>query len=284
MSELRNLESSVIAAVAKTDREKGLLSLTKDYYLTKKLTEFSLTEMSGKNTKAVKAVSPAEAGIQATASLKSSADWIPAAAGMTTLKPFEDFYRAATRRNKTMAAKMVDRLLASNVDTGLLLAGGFHTQGLLEELKKRGLTVLTMSPKITQMGDGLSSVEVLASGRLPLDRLFTGERLFIPGSARDGNAAASGGADDARPTAEAARKVTNGAGQARPPPMRGPVHVTNNCSGGTRAWSPPCPARRQNFLCENPGPPPLPESAGPVREEILAAVSTKFSSLRTSSG
>jgi len=131
---------------------------------------------------------------------------------MTTLKPFEDFYRAATRRNKTMAAKMVARLLASTstrAPLGRRIPYARASRGTEEARPHR----MDHVPK--NYTDGAMSLLCRGPGlrAIASGPVFTGERLFIPVQPVTGNAAALAGAmmqADCEP-----RKVTNGADKPR---------------------------------------------------------------------
>jgi len=177
-AELRGLEEAVQAKLIHSKKQRRLAEDTKDYHLLTKLADHILTEEEWhlyQDRKSQSAKNEDEA----------DEDFDPyqeeAFASTKDLWPvFEDFYHAAIARNHIMVSRLSKKLKESPTKTAVLVAGGFHTQGLVNLLKKEGLTILTISPHITTFEEGLSSVDILASGRLPLDQLFVGERLFIP--------------------------------------------------------------------------------------------------------
>lgn len=174
--EIKRLEENAATALFVHPAELEVARLAGDYHLLVKLSGRTLTEPEW-NTylsrqQEIRAIGDrlASLGRAVPPAVTRAADAWPA---------LENFYRAAIARNKTMAGRMAARLTASGAPMGVLVAGGFHTAGLMAELKDRGFTVLTASPKITEITEGLTSLDILSSNRLPLDRLFAGERLFL---------------------------------------------------------------------------------------------------------
>ena len=53
-------------------------------------------------------------------------------------------------------------------------------EGLAALFDKQNFNVLVLTPKITKQSDGPSSLEFLATGHLPLDEIFSGQKLFLP--------------------------------------------------------------------------------------------------------
>lgn len=156
--DIKLLESQVSDTLGGTAEEKELLVQSRALGLAKKLVEFTLTEdewAEYKNTSPNPSI--AQHGGE-----------------------FEAFYAAAERRNNSISENLANQFHSSPSHYAVLVAGGFHSRALLKNLKAQGFNTILLSPKITKMQEGLSSVDVLASGRLPLDRLFAGEKLFIP--------------------------------------------------------------------------------------------------------
>lgn len=176
-----NLERQVQDKLAQTADQKEILELSLDYHLLTKLANHTLTEdewhlYESRRTRVH----------NMQARFKDYGYDFPiyiedlGAHGIV----LEMFYNSAIARNKTMVDKISEALTHAPTDMGLLVVGGFHTQGVVNGLEEKGFQVITTSPKITQMGDTLSSLDILASGRLPIDQLFVGERLFLPVSSQ----------------------------------------------------------------------------------------------------
>lgn len=184
--DIKTLEEAVQAKLATSREQKDVANLSKEYYLLKKLSEHILTEDEWHTYEARRdAVHNMASRFQSLgAKLPSSLAKMESNWGV-----FEDFYKVAVARNKTLSERMAQRLNADSTKYGVLIAGGFHTQGILEQFKKQNVNVLVTSPKITELEEGISSLDVLASGRTPLDQLFVGERLFVKGTVGAGNPA-----------------------------------------------------------------------------------------------
>jgi hypothetical protein len=56
--------------------------------------------------------------------------------GATNLEPFVDFYRLAEARNEKMVANLLSEMLSMKKSSAAVVAGGFHTPGLLKLLKQ----------------------------------------------------------------------------------------------------------------------------------------------------
>jgi len=177
-AELAQAEKSAETKLIQNEKQNNLAGLTRDFYLLKKLADHVMTEPEWKlfesRRQEVRKLGDrfASLGTPLPDSLrKMDSHW----------RVLEDFYTSALARNKTMIDKMTARLDKEGTKVGLLVVGGFHAQAVLKGLRDKGLTVLALSPKITKIdANGLSSLDLLARGSLPLDQLFAGERLFVP--------------------------------------------------------------------------------------------------------
>ncbi|OVE75434.1 hypothetical protein BVX98_07730 [bacterium F11] len=175
-SEIREHEKRVQNKLFNSTGQKEIAYLTQDYHLLQKLSEHVLTEEEWyeyeTRTEKINGLSSRFEKLGHTLPMQL-AEMTP----QWTI--FENFYRAALKRNKTMAGKLATHLNQDTTDVAILVAGGFHSQGLVRELKSHNLTVLTVSPKITDVGGSLSSLDFLSANQTPLDQLFRGERLFL---------------------------------------------------------------------------------------------------------
>jgi murein DD-endopeptidase MepM/ murein hydrolase activator NlpD/Zn-dependent protease len=93
------------------------------------------------------------------------------------------FYEFALRRN----GALVRNLLAAEAPSGaegprVLVAGGFHAAGLVEELKRAGRPWAVAGPRVASVADGHETLSGFLRARSPLDRVLLGERLFLAGA------------------------------------------------------------------------------------------------------
>jgi hypothetical protein len=99
------------------------------------------------------------------------------------LSTFESFYREAQARDGAMAENVWESLNAG--DVGVLVAGGFHAEGVSRQLARRGVTVVSYVPKIEKIDttQGSSYLSVFTQEKTPLEKLFRGEKLFLSANA-----------------------------------------------------------------------------------------------------
>ena len=189
---VHQLEERVYHSLAKTNVEKNLIAESQYLRLVEKLLDFELTPVEWEKYKA---------------SRKSK---------IINLKFFEDFYEQADIRS----SKMLENILAQPASKSkVLITGGFHAPMLTQELKKRNLPYILLSPKITKVETDKGSVylNIFAQQKSPLDKLFKGKKLFLSPAHQ---AAGNSGNPWADPTTQALRKNL-GLGVARnaPPPL-----------------------------------------------------------------
>lgn len=98
-----------------------------------------------------------------------------------TLKPFEDFCLQALGRNGAMVKNLLEKMKAENRTTAVLVAGGFHTEGLTQLLRQKDISYAVVTPKVNgPLPDGHRTLELLARDPAPLEKLFAGETINIP--------------------------------------------------------------------------------------------------------
>lgn len=152
---LEEMEKDILAQFIQTPEEKLLIDQSERLYLTEKLVKFELT--------------PKEWAAY-------SQKRIPR--GESSLRAFEKFYEQADIRSQ----KIVENLRSAAADDALaLVVGGFHTPHITQLLKEKQISYIVASPKITKVDEAAGSayLSIFAREKTPLDRLFTGEKLFI---------------------------------------------------------------------------------------------------------
>ncbi|MFN0118377.1 MAG: hypothetical protein ACKVQC_08835 [Elusimicrobiota bacterium] len=96
---------------------------------------------------------------------------------------FEKFYELADKRSEKMAVN----LLASSktAQNAILVTGGFHTEEILNELKKQGSSYVILQPKISHVNEinGSDYLSVFTREKTPLDKLMMGDKLFLTNGA-----------------------------------------------------------------------------------------------------
>jgi hypothetical protein len=97
----------------------------------------------------------------------------------TFLKPFEDFCSLALARNDAFAQTLLAKMKETKSNSAVLVAGGFHTEGLLKNLKTQGASYVVLTPKIEKIDSAKNYLDVFAHDPLPLEKLFTGEPIAL---------------------------------------------------------------------------------------------------------
>jgi hypothetical protein len=97
------------------------------------------------------------------------------------LKSFEQFYVEALSRDRAMTNNLLRAMDENKTNVAVIVTGGFHTQGMMAQLNKQGITTITYAPKVSKVEDenGTSYLSVFTQEKTPLDKLFAGEKLFV---------------------------------------------------------------------------------------------------------
>ena len=97
------------------------------------------------------------------------------------LKPFEDFCAQALGRNGAMVKNLLDKMQVEHRTTAVLVAGGFHTEGLTTLLRQENISYAILTPKVSgPLPEGSRSLDLLARDPVPLEKLFAGETINVP--------------------------------------------------------------------------------------------------------
>ncbi len=162
--EIEKRENEIQSALATTPEQKKILAESEHLALTRKLTEFALTPKEWERYQLVRRMSHdvRREGIDLTA--------------------FEEFYRQADVRSEKMVLNLFDR---STKDTAagtiVLIVGGFHTPAITAMLRERKTPFIVATPRISKIDgvDGSAYLSVFAREKTPLEKLFSGEKLFL---------------------------------------------------------------------------------------------------------
>ena len=165
-----HMEREVYARLAKTKQEKILVQQDKALHLTTKLVNFQLTPAEWTS---LDSSSPLEGRL-------GRSGIALAKTGGVFIDSFIDFYKQADLRSE----KIVTNLLAakkSSSGQSILLTGGFHTPLIKQFLRERNLSYAVITPKVSKVDTkkGTQYLSIFVQEKSPLDKLFSGEKLFI---------------------------------------------------------------------------------------------------------
>jgi hypothetical protein len=183
--DVQQMEKSAYQSLAHTPEEKRLVGKGRRLYLVGQMIDFSLTPQECEEYKAQKAVILSEATNLSVSDSRRDFSVGRRASGDLLqndgfdLSSFESFYQEAEIRNQLMAQKLIQAL--GKHQSAVLVAGGFHAEGIKKYLTAHGIAVLSFVPKITKLDSrtGSAYLSVLTQEKAPLDKLFQGEKLFL---------------------------------------------------------------------------------------------------------
>lgn len=175
--ELEALESSLWDLWTETSEERRQVALIRDLRLASQLAALELTPDEwaayGHRLEEIHHL-PERLNIDVGAGKTFVRDWV------NTLLPFEQFYQLAESRNGALAKNVV-KVFPTDSGTRplvVLVAGGFHSTGLAAVFAKQHISVLTLSPKLEEVGSG-TPFDLFTRDRTPLEQLFASPRISL---------------------------------------------------------------------------------------------------------
>lgn len=176
LSEMDLLERTLPESLAKSSEEKKLVSIAHDLVLLKKLLrhEMAMADWTTFQTRreAMYRFGPRMMELNTHGKISP---------GFTkeSLKPFEDFCSYATQRNTALTENFSRELDKEKRKSGILVAGGFHTEGLSGLLRQRQISYVVVTPKITNVPTNNPYLDILAKDPVPLEQLLAGDRIYL---------------------------------------------------------------------------------------------------------
>ncbi|MBK8575405.1 MAG: hypothetical protein IPN90_06935 [Elusimicrobia bacterium] len=179
LSEMDNLEIVSQDALVQTSGQKDLVALSRDASLVTKLLSNEMTptqwatysdrrpeilNMTSRLRKLGGPLSPA---------LPESDQW----AALTA--PFEDFCGRAVDRNSALSHRLLTKMNDEHQSVAVLVAGGFHTDGLTDTMTREGATVAVFTPKVGAIDTSHRYIDAFAQDPLPLEKIFSGEPISL---------------------------------------------------------------------------------------------------------
>lgn len=163
MEEMASLQKERYAQLAKTRDEKDLVAKSYALLLSGRLLSFSLTPSEWEDYEGLKNMRKKD-GL-----------------GGMDLASFESFYKEAHARDETIARNLLLQMDQGNIDTAVLVTGGYHSPGVSERLRQAGVTVVSFTPRIDKVDTarGSAYLSVFTQEKTPLEKLFEGEKLFV---------------------------------------------------------------------------------------------------------
>lgn len=85
---------------------------------------------------------------------------------------FETFYSTAHQRETALAQSMLNILRAKGKKNGILIAGGYHVDGITGYLRDRGISYAIITPASDRKSSEIPYLSLLSDFRTPLDQLL----------------------------------------------------------------------------------------------------------------
>jgi hypothetical protein len=95
------------------------------------------------------------------------------------LSPFESFCARAMDRNAALTGRLLEKMAQEKKSVAILIAGGFHTEGLMATLAKQGASVAVLTPENRPSGPPSPLPRCFAQDPLPLEKIFNGEPISL---------------------------------------------------------------------------------------------------------
>ncbi|MBL0349437.1 MAG: hypothetical protein IPP68_03545 [Elusimicrobia bacterium] len=176
VAELDQLEIAAQNSLAKTPAETALMNIARDLALLEKMLRH---EMAMPDWVAYEKRRPEILALRdRLAALDPTVARLPSLT-VETLKPFEDFCSYAVRRNDALVANLLAKMAEKGTTTGVLVAGGFHTEGLTGLLRQKQISYVVVTPKITDVPGESDYLDILAHDPVPLEKLVAGDRIYL---------------------------------------------------------------------------------------------------------
>lgn len=181
LKELSGMEEAARAPWRGDSGFRELFDLAEDVRLVEKLTDFA---MSPEDWKAYGERRGEIANIAArleTLSRRTKFHWREEEARpfFPDLAPFENFCARALERNSALVDNLLAKMASSGEKSAVLVAGGFHSEGVTALLKEKRVSYAVITPKIAEIDATANALSALSGEKLPLEKLFTGERITL---------------------------------------------------------------------------------------------------------
>jgi hypothetical protein len=95
------------------------------------------------------------------------------------LTPFEKFCSYALERNNALVENLLVKMTAEKTPAAILVAGGFHTDGLTQVFRRKDVSYVVVTPKITDIPKENKYLDVFARDAVPLEKLFEGDKINL---------------------------------------------------------------------------------------------------------
>jgi hypothetical protein len=167
LNEITQVEKAVGLKLSKTAEQKQLMVASRALSIVGKLASQTLTPEEWNSYEMERAP------------ILSSVQGLSAGINGPALEPSERFCRIATGRNTAMTDHLLAKMKVTGTSSAVLVAGGFHSEGLTQVLRNRGISFVVVTPRITEVPQENNYLDIFSNDPLPLEKLFSGEEISL---------------------------------------------------------------------------------------------------------
>ncbi|NTU50430.1 MAG: hypothetical protein HGA87_06090, partial [Desulfobulbaceae bacterium] len=91
----------------------------------------------------------------------------------------EKFYQLADTRSRHFAGNLLKKMDEKHESLAVVITGGFHTNGMLEELRKKDIGYVSVKPRLTQQDAANPYFSLLQGRLLPLEKLLAKNQTLL---------------------------------------------------------------------------------------------------------
>jgi hypothetical protein len=95
------------------------------------------------------------------------------------LTAYENYAIFALKRNRALAGNLLDKMRQEKAKVAVLVAGGFHTEGLTQILRESGASYVVVGPRISKVPDNVHALEAIVRAPLPIETLLAGNVIHL---------------------------------------------------------------------------------------------------------
>lgn len=177
LDELARLETAAQDVLVQTPTHRALVTLSRDLSRFKKViaNEMTPADWSAYEPRRAEIAKMGQrlGEVAGGRAVPGPADWD------AFIGPYEGFCRKALARNAALADRLLEKMKTDRKTTAVLVAGGFHTDGLVDLLAARGATVAVLTPKIGPVDGTANYLDVFSRDPLPVEEIFAGEPIAL---------------------------------------------------------------------------------------------------------
>jgi len=92
----------------------------------------------------------------------------------------DEFYEIARKRDLAMVDRLLAEMDLEGINTAVLIAGGFHTEGVLAELRERGISYDVVIPEITREQENNPYFNLISNLQSDFEQFLASNTLQLP--------------------------------------------------------------------------------------------------------